>query len=73
LPDLEVVSDPYDAIEGAHAAVFVTEWEEVTGLDPKKVSSLMRQPKLVVDGRNALDPASWGEAGLIYRGFGRGY
>ncbi|HET7271469.1 MAG TPA: UDP-glucose/GDP-mannose dehydrogenase family protein [Rubrobacter sp.] len=72
LPVLRVVFDPYEAIKGAHAAVVVTEWEEMRGLDPKKAASLMREPKLVVDGRNALDPAPWREAGLLYSGFGRG-
>jgi UDPglucose 6-dehydrogenase len=72
-PDIEVVFDPYEALEGANAAVVVTEWEEVRGLDPKKAASLMRVPKLIVDGRNALDAAPLREAGLTYRGFGRGY
>jgi UDPglucose 6-dehydrogenase len=72
LPALQVLFDPYEAIDGAHAAVVVTEWEEIRSLDPKKAASLMREPKLVVDGRNALDPASWREAGILYRGFGRG-
>jgi UDPglucose 6-dehydrogenase len=72
-PDIQTVFDPYEALRGAHAAVVVTEWAEVRGLEPKKVASLMREPKLVVDGRNALDAAASQEAGLLYRGFGRGY
>jgi len=73
LPDFQAVFDPYQALAGAHAAVVVTEWEEVRTLDPNKVASLMRKPKLVVDGRNALDAAAARRAGLLYRGFGRGY
>jgi UDPglucose 6-dehydrogenase len=73
MPDIRAVFDPYDALRGAHAAVVVTEWEEVRGLDPKKAASLMREPKLIVDGRNALDATASQEAGLLYRGFGRGY
>jgi UDPglucose 6-dehydrogenase len=72
-PDIQAVFDPYEALDGAHAAVVVTEWEEVRDLDPKKAASLMRDPKLIVDGRNALDAAASREAGLLYRGFGRGY
>ena len=72
-PDIRAVFDPYEALRGAHAAVVVTEWEEVRGLDPKKAASLMRDPKLIVDGRNALDASASREAGLLYRGFGRGY
>lgn len=71
-PELLVVFDPYEALREAHAAVVVTEWEEIKALDPRKAVSLMRDPKLVVDGRNALDPASWREASLLYSGFGRG-
>ena len=72
-PDIQSVFDPYEALRGTHAAVVVTEWEEVRGLDPKKIASLMRDPKLIVDGRNALDAVASREAGLLYRGFGRGY
>src|SRR5215216_2764789 len=72
-PDIQAVFDPYKPLRGTHAAVVVTEWGEVRGLDPKKVASLMRDPKLIVDGRNALDAAASREAGLLYRGFGRGY
>ena len=71
-PDLRVVFDPYEALEGAHAAVVVTEWEEIRDLDLRRAASLMQEPKLLVDGRNAFDPATAREAGLIYRGFGRG-
>ncbi|HEY6579993.1 MAG TPA: UDP-glucose/GDP-mannose dehydrogenase family protein, partial [Rubrobacter sp.] len=72
LPDgAKVVFDPYEALREAHAAVLVTEWEELKVLDPKKAASLMRDPKLLVDGRNALDPTSWREVDLQYAGFGR--
>jgi UDPglucose 6-dehydrogenase len=70
-PDLKVVFDPYEALEGAHAAVVVTEWEEIRTLDPARASTLMEPPKLLVDGRNALDPTTAAAAGLLYRGFGR--
>ena len=73
LPDgSKVVFDPYEALEGAHAAVLVTEWEVLRSLDPNRVAAAMRDPRLIVDGRNVLDPASWREAGLRYVGFGRG-
>lgn len=72
LPGLEVAFDPYEALEGAHAAVVVTEWEEIKGLDPTRAASSMREPGLLVDGRNALDPTSCREAGLLYASFGRG-
>jgi UDPglucose 6-dehydrogenase len=71
VPELLVRFDPHEALRGAHAAVVVTEWEEIRGLDPKRAAPLMRDPKLVVDGRNALDPSSWRDAGLLYTAFGR--
>jgi UDPglucose 6-dehydrogenase len=71
-PNLKVAFDPYEALEGAHAAVVVTEWEEFRALDLGHVASSMRDPRLVVDGRNVLNPSDVGAAGLRYRGFGRG-
>jgi UDPglucose 6-dehydrogenase len=71
-PEIKVVFDPYEALEGAHAAVLVTEWEEIRTLDLGRVASLMVEPRLLVDGRNALEPASVRAAGMRYTGFGRG-
>ena len=71
-PHLRVSFDLYEALQGAHAAVLVTEWEEIRGLDLERAASLMEPPKLLVDGRNALDPGAAEKAGLLYRGFGRG-
>jgi UDPglucose 6-dehydrogenase len=72
IPALKVVFDPYEALDGAHGAVVATEWEEVRALDLKRAASLMEAPKVLVDGRNALDPLAAAVAGLSYRGFGRG-
>jgi UDPglucose 6-dehydrogenase len=72
LPNLKVVFDPYETLKGAHAAVVVTEWEEIRSLDLNRAAALMEEPKVLVDGRNALDPDAAREAGLSYRGFGRG-
>jgi UDPglucose 6-dehydrogenase len=71
-PGLRVVFDPYEALEGAHAAVVVTEWEEFRMLDFERVASVMESPKVLVDGRNVLDPDVACENNLLYRGFGRG-
>ena len=69
---VRVVFDPYEALRGAHAAVVVTEWEEIRTLDLNRAAALMEAPKVLVDGRNVLDLISALEAGLAYRGFGRG-
>lgn len=71
-PDLEVAADPYGALSGTHAAVVVTEWEEVVSLDLRRAAALMSAPRLLVDGRNALDPATVRASGLTYEGFGHG-
>jgi UDPglucose 6-dehydrogenase len=71
-PDvMKVVFDPYEALEGAHAAVVVTEWDEFRTLDFERAASLMRKPPLLIDGRNALDIREVEAAGIRYRGFGR--
>ena len=62
--------DPMECITGADAVVIVTEWPEVVGLDWARVSQAMRGDVLV-DGRNALDPAQVVAAGLAYEGIGR--
>ena len=72
VPDLEVLFDPYEALSGAHAAVLVTEWEELRTLDAARAASQMEEPRLFVDGRNVIDPAAARAGGLLYRGFGRG-
>ena len=68
----KVVFDPYEALREAHAAVVVTEWEEFRELDLERVAALMKEPPLMVDGRNALDPERVRAVGIRYRGFGRG-
>ncbi len=73
LPSLKVVFDPYEALRGAHAAVVVTEWEEIRGLDLKRASELMEEPPKCSS--TAATPSILSaarEAGLLYRGFGRG-
>src|SRR3954470_16653077 len=58
------------AIDGADAVVLVTEWLEFADLDWTEVASRMRGD-LIIDGRNALDPARVAGAGLVYEGIGR--
>jgi UDPglucose 6-dehydrogenase len=59
-----------DAVEGADAAVIVTEWPEFADLDLAEVSRRMANP-VIVDGRNMLDPRAVREAGFVYEGIGR--
>jgi UDPglucose 6-dehydrogenase len=59
-----------DAVEGADAVVLVTEWAEFKELDLDAVAERMRG-RLLVDGRNFLEPQRVAAAGLIYEAIGR--
>ena len=58
------------ALDGADAAVVVTEWPELRDLPWSELVARMRTP-LMVDGRNHLDPDAMRAAGLAYEGIGR--
>jgi len=70
LRGVELYDDPWACVTGADAVVLVTEWPEIIGLDWPKVAQVMRGDVLV-DGRNALDPAEAVAAGFAYEGIGR--
>jgi UDPglucose 6-dehydrogenase len=70
LPSVDLASSAADALDGADAAVLVTEWPEFAELDWKLLRERMANP-LVVDGRNFLDAAALREAGFTYEGIGR--
>jgi UDPglucose 6-dehydrogenase len=59
-----------EAIDGANAAVIVTEWSELADLANPDVRERMANP-LIIDGRNMLDPAKVRAAGFAYEGIGR--
>ena len=70
LPEIEYASGEYEAVEGADALVFVTEWNQFRALDMERVRTLMRAPK-VADLRNIYEPADMRELGFEYTGVGR--
>jgi UDPglucose 6-dehydrogenase len=59
-----------EAVDGADAAVIVTEWGALKELASAEVRAAMRNP-LIVDGRNLLDPQAVRDAGFEYEGIGR--
>jgi UDPglucose 6-dehydrogenase len=59
-----------ECLAGADAVVVVTEWPEFKDLDWTAVGETMEH-RLVIDGRNMLDPAALRESGFIYEGIGR--
>ena len=70
LDGVEIAGSALEALEGADAAVIVTEWPELRELDWAEAGSRMRN-KLVVDGRNMLDPAELRALDFEYEGIGR--
>ena len=67
---ISFASSALEAATDAEAVVLVTEWPEFLELDWRTVAHAMAG-KVVVDGRNALDPAAIRAAGLVYEGIGR--
>jgi UDPglucose 6-dehydrogenase len=70
LHGVEVCDTVLEAVDGADAAVIVTEWAELRSLASDEVRVAMRNP-LLVDGRNLLDPAAARAAGFTYDAIGR--
>lgn len=58
------------ALREAEIVVLVTEWPEFRALDPVVAGQLVAE-RIIIDGRNVLEPAAWRAAGWVYRGMGR--
>jgi UDPglucose 6-dehydrogenase len=68
---LTVVHNAYEAAEGAHAVVIVTEWDEFKTLDYKRIFERMTKPAFIFDGRNILDLAALKAIGFRTYGIGK--
>jgi len=71
LPGISIAASAEQAAEGADALVIVTEWDEFRALDLDGLARKMRG-RTLIDLRNIYDKSEAEEAGLIYRGIGRG-
>ncbi|WP_432037002.1 UDP-glucose dehydrogenase family protein [Streptomyces cucumeris] len=69
-PTLAYAPSALEAARGAHAVLHLTEWREFRELDPAGLGEVVAERRLL-DGRNALDPDHWREAGWQYRALGR--
>jgi UDPglucose 6-dehydrogenase len=58
------VADPYEAARGAHAIAVMTEWQQFTTLDYKRIFNSMEKPAFIFDGRNILDHRKLFEIGF---------
>jgi UDPglucose 6-dehydrogenase len=70
LGGVEMAPSALDALAGADAAVLVTEWKQLVQMDWAAARERMRTP-VVIDGRNALDPARMADLGFLMEGIGR--
>jgi UDPglucose 6-dehydrogenase len=69
-PDLVYAESAIDAATDADVVLHLTEWQEFRQMDPRALSAVVAQ-RNIVDGRNALDPDLWRDAGWVYRALGR--
>jgi UDPglucose 6-dehydrogenase len=69
-PTLGYAETAVDAVRGADVVLHLTEWREFRELDPAELGAVARE-RVVLDGRNALEPAVWRAAGWAFRAMGR--
>ena len=67
-----VHSDPYSAMQSAHAIAILTEWDEFKSYDWQKVYSEMLKPAFVFDGRNIISKEDLEELGFQVYNIGKG-
>ena len=70
VPGLQTAASALDAMQAADAVGLVTEWAEFLDIDWDAARAVVGGA-VVIDGRNALDPAVVTAAGFRYAGFGR--
>lgn len=66
---IETCDDAYQALEGAHALVLVTEWRQYQNPDFNRVKASLVQPVLI-DGRNIWSSYQLPQQGFSYYGIG---
>ncbi|MEU2002864.1 UDP-glucose dehydrogenase family protein [Rhodococcus sp. NPDC019627] len=69
-PTLSYAKTALDACEGADVILVLTEWPEFKKLQPGDLDAVVRK-RVLIDGRNCLDPQQWRDEGWSYRGLGR--
>src|SRR5207302_1434457 len=57
-------SSPYEAAQGADAAVLITEWNEFKYLNLERLRGLLRRP-VIFDGRNLYEPERMRRLGYV--------
>lgn len=67
---IEFCKNLYECIDGADAAIILTDWEEFKKIDLKKAKKIMNKC-LIIDGRNIFDSKVMKENGFTYVSIGR--
>ena len=70
LSDITFVGNAYEAVEGADAAVIITEWDRFRALDLGRVKTCLNAP-VIVDLRNIYSPDMMAKFGFEYTSIGR--
>ena len=70
MDDITYCTDPYEAMQGAHAVVLVTEWDEFRALDFDRMKDVLAD-HVLVDLRNLYNRSEIEELGYRYFAVGR--
>ncbi|TAL45832.1 MAG: UDP-glucose/GDP-mannose dehydrogenase family protein [Salinibacterium sp.] len=68
-PELSYVPTVGEAVAGADVVLVLTEWKLYRDLAPAEFEAA--SGRIILDGRNCLDPTRWRSAGWVYRSLGR--
>ena len=69
-PAVTFSESPYEAADGAHAVVLVTEWNEFKYLNLERLRGQLKRP-MIFDGRNLWEPERMRRLGFEYYSVGR--
>ncbi|MGW7351254.1 UDP-glucose dehydrogenase family protein [Streptomyces sp. NPDC054784] len=69
-PTLGYAPSALEAVRAADVVLHLTEWREFRELDPAALGEAVAE-RLLLDGRNTLDPALWRKDGWRFRALGR--
>jgi len=70
VPEIELAANPHAAMVGADAVALVTDWPDYRAIDWQLAAAVVRQ-RIIVDGRNCIDPNAVAAHGFDYHAMGR--
>lgn len=66
-----MTTDPYEACQGAHCLLILTDWDEFREYDYQRIFDSMAKPAFLFDGRNMLDHDMLRKIGFEVHGIGK--